>query len=114
MNETDFKVRFLEKPTFKIGFGLARVPLFEIKRQDTVSVICGRQNYKVKEFQLVAFFRETNTFKIVKNYGAKLSDDAKRLFDQLKLEDSVTFDSIISTDSKGNDIHVSPSTITVH
>ena len=85
LEEADFKMKWFDKPVFKIGYGMARAPLLEIKRQDTVSVVCGNLKYKVKEFRMQVFFKASNTFKTVTNFGGKLSSEAKDLFSQLKL-----------------------------
>ena len=114
LEEVDFKMKWFDKPVFRIVYGMARVPLFEIKRQDTVSVVCGNLKYKVKEFRMLALFKASNTFKTVTNFGGKLSNEAKDLFSQLKLEDSVTFDSIIAIDPNGKEINISSTTSTVY
>ena len=114
LEEADFKMKWFDKPVFRIAYGMARVPLFEIKRQDTVDVVCGNLKYKVKEFRMLAFFKASSTFKTVTNFGGKLSNEAKDLFSQLKLEDSVTFDSIIAIDPYGKEVNISSSTITVY
>ena len=114
LEEVDFKMKWFDKPVFRIVYGMARVPLFEIKRQDTVSVVCGNLKYKVKEFRMLALFKASNTFKTVTNFGGKLSNKAKDLFSQLKLEDSVTFDSIIAIDLNGKEINISSTTSTVY
>ena len=107
-------MKWFDKPVFRIAYGIARVSLLEIKRQDTVSVICGNLKYIVKEFRVLAFFKASNTFKTVTNFGGQLSNEAKDLFSQLKLEDSVTFDSIIAIDPHGKEVNISYSTITVY
>ena len=114
LEEADFKMKWFDKPVFRIVYGMARVPLFEIKRQDTVSVVCGNLKYKVKKFRMLALFKASNTFKTSTNFGGKLSNEAKDLFSQLKLEDSVTFDSIIAIDPNGKEVNISSSTITVY
>ena len=114
LEEAAFKMKWFDKPVFWIAYGRARVPLFEIKRQDTVSIICGNLKYKVKEFRMLAFFKASNTFKTVTNFGGKLSNEAKDLFSQLELEDSVTFDSIIAIDPNGKEVNISSSTFTVY
>ena len=114
LEEVDFKMKWFDKPVFRIVYGMARVPLFEIKRQDTVSVVCGNLKYKVKEFRMLAFFKASNTFKTVTNFGGKLSNEAKDLFSQLKLEDSVTFDSIVAIDPNGKEVNISSTTLTVY
>ena len=114
LEEADFKMKWFDKPVFWIAYGRARVPLFEIKRQDTVSIICGNLKYKVKEFRMLAIFKASNTFKTVTNFGGKLSNEAKDLFSLLELEDSVTFDSIIAIDPNGKEVNISSSTFTVY
>ena len=107
-------MKWFDKPVFRIAHGMARVPLLEIIRQDTVSVVCGNLKYKVKQFSILALFKVSNTFKTVTNFGGKLSNEAKDLFSQLKLEDSVTFDSIIAIDPNGKEVNISSTSITVH
>ena len=114
LEEADFKMKWFDKPVFRIAYGMARVPLFEIKRQDTVSIVCQNLEYKIKKFRMLALFKASNTFKTVTNFGGKLSNEAKDLFSQLKLEDSVTFDSIIAIDPNGKEVNISSSTITVY
>ena len=87
LEEADFKMKWFDKPVFRIAYGMARVHLLEIIRQDTVSVVCGNLKYKVKEFKMQALFKAQNTFKTSTNFGGKLSNEAKDLFSQLKLED---------------------------
>ena len=114
LEETDFKMKAFEKPLFRIANGMARVPLFEIKRQDTVSVVCGNLKYKVKEFRMLALFKASNTFKTVTNFGGNLSNETRELFHQLKLEDSLTFDSIVAIDPNGKEVNICSTTLTVH
>ena len=114
LEEADFKMKWFDKPVFSIAYGMARVPLFEIKRQDTVSIVCQNLEYKIKKFRMLALFNASNTFKTVLNFGGQLSNEAKDLFNQLKLEDSVTFDSIIAIDPNGKEVNISSSTITVY
>ena len=114
LEEADFKMKWFDKPVFRIAYRMARTPLFEIKRQDAVSVVCGNLKYKVKQFGILTLFKALNTFKTVTNFGGKLSNEAKDLFSQLKLEDSVTFDSIIAIDPNGKEVNISSSTITVY
>ena len=114
LEEADFKMKWFDKPVFRIAYGMARVPLFEIKRQDTVSVVCQNLEYKIKKFSIQALFNASGTFKTSTNFGGKLSNEAKDLFSQLKLEDSVTFDSIIAIDPNGKEVNISSTTLTVY
>ena len=63
---------------------------------------------------MLAFFKASNTFKTVTDFDGKLSNEAKDLFSQLELEDSVTFDSIIAIDPNGQEVNISSSTFTVY
>ena len=114
LEEADFKMKWFDKPVFRIAYGMSRVPLFEIIRQDTVSVVCGNLKYILKEFRIMALFKASNTFKTIINFGGKLSNEAKDLFSQLKLEDSVTFDSIVGIDPNGKEVNISSTTLTVY
>lgn len=114
LEEADFKMKWFDKPVFRIAYGMARVPLFEIKRQDTVSVVCQNLEYKIKKFSIQALYNASGTFKTVTNFGGKLSSEAKALFSQLKLEDSFTVYSIIAIDPNGKEVNISSSTFTVY
>ena len=114
IDEADFKMKWLDKPYFKIGSGKARAPRYEILKQNAVSIECGNLKYGIKSFTVTVLFRQTNTFKTVTNISEKLNDETKSLFQQLKPEDSISFGPIFATDPNGKDIYISGTTLTVY
>ena len=102
-----------EQPVFWITYGQSRLPLFELKRQDTVAIESFNVKYKVKEFTAIFLFRESETFKTVYNKSEKINTITKSLINKMKPEDSIIFQSIVAIKPNGEEVNISSRTFTV-
>lgn len=103
-------------PTFQLGIsGHARIPAIQLKAARKALVgdeSIPKRNYTVKSFNVTVLFKN-KTYETVENKGGHLTAETLTLLQKVKPDDRVVYDGIIAEDDKGNEIKITPRTITL-